>query len=1221
MKKLLLVLPFLVLVNYSYAQMVLSAQATPQSCDCYTLTTGTNNIQGGIFSPNTIDLNTDFNFSFEVYLGSVDNWTADGIAFILQQGQAVGAVNPPSFGSMGIAPSLGIEIDAHPNPGAPYNDPAADHVNVYLNGDVTVPVSPVVNIPNIEDGAFHTFNVTWNVATQILQINLDGNIVNAYNADIVNTIFGGNSNVYFGFTGATGGLNNLQQVCLHRNSSFIQDKLTACIGETITFTDNSTSDLNNITNYLWEFADGTTSNLQNPTHDWGTAGVKNVTLTITDISGCTDVSNVDVTITPELNVNVVAQNISCNGLNDGTLTATPLNGTGPYIYDWDLTANVQNPNGLAPNTYTLTLTDNLGCTGTGQGVIVEPTVLSITSTSSTDAACGANSGTLTINAAGGSGNYQYTIDGGVTFQASNVFVNLAAATYNVQVQDVTALPTICVVDGIETVGQASLFTMNPVIVTNVSCGAGANDGSVAVTLNNGAANFTYDITGPVNQNQVTALQNHTFSNLTVGNYTVTITDNLACIVTETNIAVGSATAMVIDYVVTNAATTNTNCNLGNDGALTITAIGGVIPLVYSIDNGVSFQINSNFTGLTANTYNVQVKDNTGCVIIGNLDITEPTPLSIDNVVVNSNASCKDSLNGQITITSSGGNGVYSYSLDGGLTSSNSNVLTGLGASNQVVTLMEGVNCSTTLNGDFLITEPDLITIPNVIVTDVTCNGANDGQLVITADGGTPAYQFSNDAGATFQNSGTFTNLGFGSYDIQVTDMNDCPVAVQTENISETAPILVSLGVSDTTVCFGAIAEVCAIVTGGDGLYSYNWNGVTLPNNCLPIVATTPGQFQYSLIVTDGNGLGCVSNNNIAITKTVNVLGPLQLTATTTTPNVCKGDQASVFAEAIIGSGNGGPYTYTWTNNQDLTVLNGGSQVVTPIQSTIYTVTVSDGCTSPDVSQNVNVNIFNTPLINISPNSVTNGCPPFEVEFISHINQSLIASQAWDFGNGNSALTDTSIQLYETEGCYNIEYSFTTTDGCLVDTTLLNYVCVNPYPNANFSFSPNEPDLLNLNVQFINETTGAITYLWKFGTIDSSIVVSPIHTYPEYGNQNYLVELKAINGFGCMDSITKIVYVKDLQIYYIPNTFSPDDNGTNETFAPVFIPGFIPADYSFMIFDRWGNQVFHTNDFYSVWNGDFNGETVIDGTYVWRISFIENATDKRHSQMGHVNVIR
>ena len=1220
MKKLLLVVTFLALVTNSNAQMVLSESATSQSCDCYTLTTEVNNIYGGIFSPNTIDLNLPFDFSFEVYLGDGDNWTADGIAFILQQGQTAINPNPESFGAMGLVPSLGIEIDVHPNPNPPHNDPAADHIDVFLNGDVTSPVSPVVNISNIEDGVFHTFNVIWNPATQILQINLDGNIVNAYNADIINTVFGGNSNVYFGFTGATGGLSNLQQVCMYRTAAFSQDKLTACVGETVTFTNNSTSDLNNITNYLWDFGDGVTSTLQNPTHTWATTGVKNVTLTITDISGCTDVSNVDITISSGLNVDITAQNVSCNGFNDGLLTTVHLNGTAPYTYVWDLAPNIQSPNGLGPNTYNLTLTDDLGCTGTGQGIITEPTVLSITSTSSTNASCGSNNGTLTINAAGGSTNYQYSVDGGVNFQAGNVFTNLAAASYNIQVQDLNALPTLCVVTGTEVVSQATLFTMDPVVVNNVSCGVGANDGSIAVILNNGAANFTYNITGPVNQNQVTALQNHTFSNLTAGIYNVTVTDNSTCIVTETNIAVGSATTMVIDYLATNTATINANCNAGNDGELTITATGGVLPLEYSIDNGVNFQTNPNFSGLTANTYNIQVIDDTGCIILGNLDVTEPTPLSIDNIVVNSNATCTGSLDGQITITASGGNGVYSYSLDGGLMTTTNNVITGLNATNYTLTLMEGLNCSTTVNGDFFITEPDLIVLnlADLTINNVSCNGAGDGGVTVNSStGGTPAYSYSID-GINFVNTPTF-NLGFGNHTIFVSDANSCLAASQQFNINENAPIVVSLGLPDTTVCFGSTAEVCATVTGGDGNYSYVWNGVQFAN-CLPLLTNNVGQLQYtlSLVVSDDFGNGCVAST---VTKDIIVMPPLQLTSNTITPVVCEGEQAFLFAEVVAGSGNGGPYIYTWTNNQDATVLDGANQVVTPVQAVTYTVAVSDGCTTPNVSQNINLTIYTNPLVDISPNTLTNGCPPFEIAFQSNVDQTLIGAQMWDFGNGKTSTDSISTQLYETEGCYDISYSFTTLNGCVVDTTLEDFVCVNPYPIANFSFTPNEPDLLNLAVNFSNESTGAIHHQWIFGTNDSSITVSPTYLFPEYGSVDWLVELKIENGYGCRDSTSRLIHIEELQIYYIPNTFSPDDNGTNETFSPVFMPGFIPSDYSFTIFDRWGNLLFQTDDIYSSWNGKFNGKIVKDGTYAWRINFLENETDKRHFQMGHVNVIK
>lgn len=1204
MKKLLLILPFLTLVNYSTAQMVLSAQATSQSCDCYTLTADVDNIYGGIFSPNTIDLNSAFDFSFDVYLGNVDNWTADGIAFILQQGQIVVNDNPPAFGSLGLTPSIGVEIDVHPNASAPYNDPSSDHISVFLNGDVTTPVSPVINIPNIEDGAFHTFNVTWNPITQIFQINLDGNIVNAYNTDIINTVFAGDPNVYFGFTGATGGLSNLQKVCMYRNSAFTQDKLTACVGEAISFTDNSTSDLNNITDYLWDFGDGLISNLQNPIHSWATVGVKSVTLTITDISGCTDVSNINVTITPGLDVAITTQDVSCNGLNDGTLTTIPLSGTAPYTYVWDLASNVPNPNGLAPNTYTLTLTDNLGCVGIGQGVITEPVVLSIDNLATTDPVCGADNGVITVTTIGGSTNYTYSLNGGA-FQNSNVFNNLAAGNYSIQVKDANN----CVVNNNTILTQPSLLVIDNTVSSDVSC-SGLPDGTITVNASNGVGGYTYSLNGGVVQSS------NVFNNLSANIYSIEVFDANLCSVVQNGIIVNSVTTMTID----NITVIDASCNSLSDGSFEIFITGGDPIITYSNDGGTTFQNSAIFTGLAASNYIVQVMDGNGCILNGGTIIGEPTPLSIDNIIVNSNATCIDSLDGQVTITSSGGNGVYTYSLDGGLTSTTSNILTGLDASNHLITLMEGPNCNTSINGSFSITEPPIITILNVAITDVTCNGLNDGALTITANGGTPAYQYSVDAGTTFQNNATFSGLGFGGYDIQVTDFNNCPVVVQTESISESAPLIVSLGLDDTTVCFGSVAEVCATVIGGNGLYSYNWNGFVMINNCLPIITTTPGQIQYTVIVTDGNG--CVSNNNIPVNKLVTTLGQLQLSATTTTQNICLNEQALVFSEATLGSGNGGPYTYTWTNNQNTSVLIGANQTVYPTQSTTYTVTVSDGCTVPDASQNVIISIYSNPSMLITPTTITNsGCPPFEIEIGNAMDQNLINSQLWDFGNGNTSTDSSSTQLYETEGLYDVSYGITTVNGCVIDTLLSEFVEVYPTPNANFSFSPENPDLLNLEVDFINESTGAISYQWAFGTNNYSSAVSPTYIFPEYGSKNWQVELKVMNGFDCIDSITKIVHIKELQIYYIPNVFTPDATGVNETFMPIFIPGFIPSDYSFTIFDRWGNQLFQTNDIYSAWNAYYKGVIVKAGTYVWQISFLENESDKPHLQMGNVTILK
>jgi hypothetical protein len=196
MKNLILILAVTVFTFSLNAQLVTTGNAISQSCDCYTVTPNSATQAGGIWSPTTIDLSNPFDFTFQVYLGVEDVWGADGIVFVLQQGQNNSGNVAQNLAYSGIAPSLGVEIDTWQNAGAPFNDPAQDHITIYSNGDFTSVLTPSNSLPvNIEDGAFHTFQVTWDPVTQMMVITFDGAVVSAYNGDIINTIFGGNPNV------------------------------------------------------------------------------------------------------------------------------------------------------------------------------------------------------------------------------------------------------------------------------------------------------------------------------------------------------------------------------------------------------------------------------------------------------------------------------------------------------------------------------------------------------------------------------------------------------------------------------------------------------------------------------------------------------------------------------------------------------------------------------------------------------------------------------------------------------------------------------------------------------------------------------------------------------------------------------------------------------------------------------------------------------------------
>ncbi len=1214
MKKLFIII-LLLFINYSgISQMVTSCNSTSTSCSCYTITPSSQNQTGGVFSPSTIDLSQPFNFTFTVYLGD-DNNGADGIAFVLQPNNTIpGPCWQSAGGDMGFAnitTSIAIEIDTYENAGL--SDIASDHVTFVQNGDQANPLTTATNIgSDIEDGTNHIVNIQWNPVTQVLSIYIDGSFIDSYTGDIINNIFGGNPNVYFGFTGATGGLYNLQTVCMYRNASFTPNKTTVCIGEAVNFTDNSTSDLGQIT-YLWDFGDGTTSTLQSPSHAWATSGTKTVTLTISDPSGCTDVATVNITVSPEITANFFVSNVSCYGGNDGAITTTPTNGSAPYTYNWDIPSTDQNPTGLLAGTYNLTITDNNGCTGNSSVTVSQPQVLTITSITTTDASCGNNDGTITINAAGGTinnffGTYQYSVQGQGT-QSNNVFTNLAVGSYNVSVQDDNGCTATS--NGV-VVNQATLMAITNVTTADEFCGS--NNGSITVDIQNGIAPYTYTLnTGATNTTSATS---NTFNNLGQGTYSVTVTDANSCVVFQNNIIINNYTYFLsIDgFIIDN----HVSCNGGNDGQVTILVSGGTPNYTYSLDGGVTTQSSNVFSNLSAGMYTITVTDANNCsaTILSGPVITEPTPLIIDNVTVDNQVSCNGGNDGQVTITASGGNGNYTYSLDGGVTTQSSNVFTNLSAGNYTVTLFEGPNCFTSVNGDFTITEPQPIVINSIVSTDVTCNGANDGAIDVTSvSGGTPAYQYSLD-GVTYQTQTIFSNLGFGSYTVYVTDNNSCPPVTQNVSINEAAPLSVSIGNSDTTVCLGAQGNICANVTGGTPPYNYIWNGIQTPSSCVPIPSNASGTVQITIDITDANN--CSTTNTV--TKNIIVLSALSVNVISNPTNgiVCPGETVNLIAEAT--GGNNGPYTYTWTNNVDATTLVGANQTISPTGLTNYTVTVSDGCTSPNATANLQVDIYPTPnpVFSAVPNS---GCTPLISEFSHTIPSSDIAYQEWTFSNGQNSNQTTTTQTFIDEGCTDVNYTMTTNDGCIIDTTLIDFVCVYPYPIADFEYSPDSVNIMDTEVTFTNLTTNGDNYLWTLGTGDSTTAINPIYTYPEYGFRDYEVWLFASNIYGCVDSISKIIHVYELPWFYIPNTFTPEGNNLNELFKPIFIPGFTPNNYTFTIFDRWGEVIFQTNDIYSYWDGVYKGVLVPTGTYVWKIRFTENETDKSYVEFGHVNVIR
>jgi gliding motility-associated-like protein len=210
------------------------------------------------------------------------------------------------------------------------------------------------------------------------------------------------------------------------------------------------------------------------------------------------------------------------------------------------------------------------------------------------------------------------------------------------------------------------------------------------------------------------------------------------------------------------------------------------------------------------------------------------------------------------------------------------------------------------------------------------------------------------------------------------------------------------------------------------------------------------------------------------------------------------------------------------------------------------------------------------------------------------------------------------------GLYDVRATVTDIYGCVSSVEYNDYITVENQPIAAFQMNPTSVFTNDTEVHLINQSLYASDYIWNLWYISFlSNEVSPIHFFPDdIGDVFYPVTLIASNYLGCADTVTQFMNVKGIILFYIPNTFTPDGDESNNVFKPVFVSGYDPYDFHLMIFNRWGEIIFESYDVNGAWDGTYGTREIVqDGVYPWQIDFKELHTDKRHTHKGHVTVTR
>ncbi len=642
----------------------------------------------------------------------------------------------------------------------------------------------------------------------------------------------------------------------------------------------------------WTYSWNTTPVRTNDTITHLAAG--NYILTANNGAGCLFTDTAMVTSVPGFPLTLTQTNVSCHSGSDGTATATPAGGTGPYTYAWNSSPNqlTATATGLSAGVYSVGVKDVTGCISTAGISITQPPELSAAATA-TPALCGGGTGgTATATASGGTGPYTFSWNS-TPVQTTATATGLAAGTYTVTVTDAKN----CTKIKTATVTQPPALTATTT-ATAATCAVAAN-GTATVTGGSGVLPYTYS------WNTTPAQTTRTATGLLPGPYNVTLTDATGCTKTvSVTIPVGAGIGGSFTRK------TPPNCFGGATGSAVYTPTGGASPYSYAWSNGQTVQT---ATGLAAGFYSVTATDANGCARSDTFTLSQPTALS--TTVAADSVSCFGGANGRAIATATGGTAPYTYSWNTTPTQATA-IATGLSTGSYTVTVTDAKGCTDT--GTTTIDQPTALSMTTG-VQRASCPGLINGKAYAVPSGGVGPYSYRWNT-TPVQTTDTAFNLLPLSYTVTVKDSKNCSLAQ-----SVAVPGFVLTTTTTSASCNG-VADGSATVTPAAGIapYSYAWN--TTPVQTDSVAVNLPAG-TYTASVTDAGG--CTITKNAVVTSPAAIVLTPTITAAT-----CAGAMNGKASVAVTGGRS--PYSYSWNTTPVKTTA-----AVTGLAVGAYSVTVTD----------------------------------------------------------------------------------------------------------------------------------------------------------------------------------------------------------------------------------------------------------------------------------------
>lgn len=841
-----------------------------------------------------------------------------------------------------------------------------------------------------------------------------------------------------------------------------------------------------------------------------TATINNIatgTYYVTVTTGCgTAVDTVDVPQAFSAAVTAVT-NVTCNGGNDGAIDITALNGTQPYSYLWSNGAVSEDISNLIAGTYCLTVTENGGCSVSVCGVVSEPAAIAIAGNVDSALCAGSSDGEIDVTVTGGTQSV-------VTAQLSTIFSGgngcTAGNMFNLQATASVDL----------TQFDINIATGNYPVSIYYKTGTYQGSETTAAAW---TQIYSGTVTGLGNGGPTPVVLPSAF-NLPAGQYAFYVNAD----VDYTNQAVGTTYStpeltLTVGVGLCNAFAGTINVGRAWNGNIHYTKAQGYNYLWSTGDT------TEDVSDLAAGVYSVTITDFNGCTATQSFTVYQPLPIlpALDSLV---NVSCNGGSNGAVYITVAGGTTPYSFSWSNGSTNED---LTGVAAGIYTGTITDANGC-TFVSPQVPITEPTAIVVSVDSVTNVTCNGAANGAVDVSVNGGTPGYSYLWSNSAITED---LSGLSGGNFTLTVTDNNGCTAASNSATVAEPAALTVLLDSVVNNICNGASHGNAYVTTaGGTTPYVYNWSDNSTNEDLTQVAAGN-----YNLTVTDANG--CTSG---PLSATISEPAVVAIALDSVVNVLCNGDSnAAVY---VTVSGGTGSYTYNWNNgssSEDIASLAAGTYDLTATDVNGCTASFSQAVTEPTalnpaVDSIVNVACFggNTGAIYVS---VTGGTTPYSFSWSNGgTSEDLVGIPA---GNYTGTLTDAN-------GCVSISPALAVTG-----------------PSAALSASSVATNQIQGGAQgsvnlSVSGGTSPYTFSWSNGatTEDLSSVAAGIYTCTITDANGCTVTQK--------DTVDLIIGIEDVVAAYAVNLY-PNPTQNNVT-VDVTLP--VAADVTVMVYSVEGKLI-------------------------------------------------